>query len=78
MEVATIFTSDVFSLKTAVMWLRHVGTSLSSRWPHVLIFFHGVEGSEMVLPKIPGMVSTLMAQETPCQTLTCNARPNFR
>ena len=24
MEVATIFTSDVFSLKTAVMWLRHV------------------------------------------------------
>ena len=26
MEVATIFTSDVFSLKTAVMWLRHVET----------------------------------------------------
>ena len=26
MEVATIFTSNVFSLKTAVMWLRHVET----------------------------------------------------
>ena len=42
------------------------------------MIFHGVEGSEMVLPKMSGMVSTLMAQETPCQTLTCNARPNFR
>ena len=26
MEVATIFTTDVFSLETAVMWLRHVET----------------------------------------------------
>ena len=41
-------------------------------------FLLRVEGSEMVLPKMSGMVSTLVAQETPCQTLTCNARPNFR
>ena len=81
MEVATIFTSDVFSLKTAVMWLRHVETCWYQFEFSVATcsdFFHGVEGSEMVLPKMSGMVSTLMAQETPCQTLTCNARPYFR